>query len=120
MILVPRASSCQVRAIYNNSPARLSKTWPARGTLFLSRPKTVGAYAQKSIILDFTHFILPFFALGLGILTLSDHLGIYTHESPFALWYTVIYFPFCEGFSFLSIRKWVEISDHEFVLILKA
>jgi hypothetical protein len=88
--------------------------------LFLSRPETVGAYAQESIILNFTLFRLPFFALGLGILTLGDHLGIYTHESPFALWYTMIYFAFCEGLSLLSIGKWVNISDHKFGFMLKA
>ncbi|KAJ7235766.1 hypothetical protein C8J57DRAFT_1248144 [Mycena rebaudengoi] len=66
-------------------------------------PETVGTYAQKSIILNFTLFILPFVVLGLGILTLGDRLGIYTHESPFALWYTMIYFAFCEGLSLLSI-----------------
>jgi hypothetical protein len=71
------------------------------------------------MILNFALFILPFFALGLGVLTLGHRLGIYTHESPFALWYTMMYFAFCEGLSLLSIGEWVERSDHDFSFMLE-
>ncbi|KAF7372114.1 Transposase-like protein [Mycena venus] len=104
---------------YDHRPS--GKLLPARGTLFLSRPEAIGAHAQKSIILNFLLFMLPFVALGLGIFTLGDRLGIYTHEFPFDLWYTLIYFAFCEGLSLLSIG-WVLFPQifrfHQFVPLI--
>ncbi|KAJ6451153.1 hypothetical protein C8R45DRAFT_946367 [Mycena sanguinolenta] len=62
------------------------KLLPARGTLFLSRPEAIGTYALISIVLNFLLFLLPFGALGLGISSCGDILGIYTHQSSFSLW----------------------------------
>lgn len=82
---------------------------PARGTLFLSRPETVGAMGVKSIILNFTLFMLPFFALGFTICALGDRLGIYRHESPLALWYTLVIFACSSGLALLFIGEPVKL-----------
>jgi hypothetical protein len=77
----------------------------ARGTLFLSRPETVGAMGVKYILLNFTLFMLPFFALGFTICAFGDRLGIYRHESPLALWYNLVYFGFSSGLALLFIGE---------------
>ncbi|KAJ7044401.1 hypothetical protein C8F04DRAFT_1174834 [Mycena alexandri] len=73
------------------------KLLPTRGTLFLTRPEAVGTYAAKSIILNFLIFLLPFFLSGLGVYTLGERLGVYGHESLFALMYTWFYFAYHSG-----------------------
>ncbi|KAJ7801282.1 hypothetical protein B0H14DRAFT_2615489 [Mycena olivaceomarginata] len=70
---------------------------PARGTLFASRPDAVASHFLKWMSLNLILFLFPFFSGLLALYSLGDRLGIYNHESPKSLAYTLAYFAISSG-----------------------
>jgi ABC-type Na+ efflux pump permease subunit len=50
-------------------------------------------------------FLLPFFSGLLAVYSLGDSLGIYNHESPQSLAYTLAYFAISSGSANIFIGK---------------
>ncbi|KAJ6584245.1 hypothetical protein B0H10DRAFT_1953973 [Mycena sp. CBHHK59/15] len=80
---------------YDDRPS--GKLLPSRGTLFASRPEAVGSNRMRWFLLNITLFFLPGLCALLGILIFGNQLGIFTRESPLALYYTLVYCMFLAG-----------------------
>ncbi|KAJ7938938.1 hypothetical protein B0H13DRAFT_2301145 [Mycena leptocephala] len=80
---------------YDDRPP--GKMLPARGTLFASRPEAVASQYLQWLALNFSLFLLPFLTGFLAILTAGRRLGLYGHQAPHHLAFTLAYFAICSG-----------------------